>query len=778
LTELYPPEETKARMAHLMGSSSMGTPSALTYRAVLPDIGADPGIGSADIFSPEAEMRALRANRRVNEEAAKAIREATARIDLDGDSAVKVAAFPESLEAIDETRRRIVLEAMAAAAAAAAANATAARAEASEAAAEAAGVVATAHTELADVVAVVEVTAVCDATTLESPQPPPLPAYFLLKPALAPPTPLAVLKPASSEPLWGPHTPAWAQQRKVGFDGLDSIDDLGRFVDAAAVITTPLTPLSPPGSAKKPSRSAPFWDREGSALVSGPPASPARPKRMSPLKPGFSLSAVANRAYDDTENAGPNSPHVASASAKDRQAIAAIAAIARTEDSCARGSPVEEIEEEIIEEIEAEIEAEVGEEFAHFNLWEEVSPHSAVARLDAAAGEAVAGLEEELEEWRLAAELEEEQPPPLEEGPVLGVAAQGTAEVSPHTAAWQEYARLRKLSAGTPGWSTPGRTMAMEAAAGLSPSLGLSPGEAEAAAPYNPWLEYARLRQLSEDALCLTPPLPPARRRDCWWDRGVMVVEPLHEESPPPLPPAARVLTPPRRRADGWAPAWAPAWAKRAAPPLEEVVGVASLLAQLMVAGALYTHPARALHCACAAHGATCTLHVHEHTCARCTLHAARTLQARSRSAPAWARRPSRHWSRRREARSALGRPWPTRSSAPELRQGGRRAPPCPWRACQQCGATADDGAMAGDADADADGSMSCAACAACAACGSSLCAERGGRVGGRWWRCGLAWFRVASLCQTDASRGLCRPHGVAHKARDSRCNSEQPHLE
>ena len=228
----------------------MGTPSALTYRAVLPDISADAGNeGSADIFSPEAEMRALRAKRRLNEEAAQAIREATARIDLDGNNAAKAAAFPESLEAMDETRRRMVLEAMAAAAAAAAANATAARAEAVEAAAEAAGVAAVTQAELtgvmaaatpaADVAAVVEATAVCDAATLESPQPPPLPTYFLLKPALAPPTPLAVLKLASSVPLRGPHTPAWAQQRKVGFDGLDSIDDLGRFVDAAAVITTP-----------------------------------------------------------------------------------------------------------------------------------------------------------------------------------------------------------------------------------------------------------------------------------------------------------------------------------------------------------------------------------------------------------------------------------------------------------------------------------------------------------------------------------------------------------
>ena len=172
--------------------------------------------------------------------------------------------------------------------------------------------------------------------------------------------------------------------------------------------------------------------------------------------------------------------------------------------------------------------------------------------------------------------------------------------MSPHTAAWQEYARLRKLSAGTPGWSTPGRTLAMEAVAGVSPAL--SPGEAEVAAPYNPWLEYARLRKLSEDALCLTPPLPPARRRDCWWDRGVMVVEPLHEvrprgsPRPPPLPAAARVRTPPRRRDGGWAwPAWAPAWAMRAAPPREDVVGVASLLAQLMLAGAPRACPVRAL---------------------------------------------------------------------------------------------------------------------------------------------------------------------------------------
>ena len=88
-----------------------------------------------------------------------------------------------------------------AAEAAAAAHVTAARAEAAEAVAE------------------------------ESPQPPPLPAYFLLKPALAPPTPLA-----------------GEQQRKVGLDGLESIDDLGRLVDAAAVITTPLTPRSTPGS--------------------------------------------------------------------------------------------------------------------------------------------------------------------------------------------------------------------------------------------------------------------------------------------------------------------------------------------------------------------------------------------------------------------------------------------------------------------------------------------------------------------------------------------------
>ena len=84
-------------------------------------------------------------------------------------------------------------------------------------------------------------------------------------------------------------------------------------------------------------------------------------------------------------------------------------------------------------------------------------------------------------------------------------------------------------------------------------------------APYNPWLEYARLRKLSEDALCLTPPLPPARRRaartltlgltltlalglnltlglslslsltlrgrrDCWWDRGVIG----QRRAPPP----------------------------------------------------------------------------------------------------------------------------------------------------------------------------------------------------------------------------------------------------
>ena len=656
-------------------------------------------------------MRALRANRRVNEAAAQAIREATARIDLDGDSVAKAAAFPESLEAMDETRRRIVLEAMAAAAAAAAANATAARAEAAEAAAEAAEAVAAAQAEMAgvervatpdqagvmaaaaaDVAAVFEATAMCDAATLESPQPPPLPAYFLLKPAAAPPTPLAVLKPASSAPMWGPHTPAWAQQRKVGFDGLDSIDDLGKFVDAAAVITTPLTPLSPPGSAKKPIiRSAPFWDREGSALW-GPPVSPARPKRMSPLKPGFSplrpLSAVASRVYDDTENAGPNSPHAPWAMAKDRQAIAAISAISGTEDSCARGSPVieevEEVEEEIEEEIEiaAEIPEEIGEEFADFNLWEEVSPHSAVARLDAAAGEAaagleaVAGLEEELEEWRLAAELDEEGPPPLEEGPVLEAAAEEAAEVSPHSAAWQEYARLRQLSAGTPGWSTPGRTAAMEATAGLSPSL--SPGEAEAAAPYNPWLEYARLRQLSEDALCLTPPLPPSRRRDCWWDRGVMVVEPLHEESPPPLPPAARVLTPPRRRNESWA-----AWAKDVRGRQEDMVGVASLLAQLMVAGAPCTCPALALHlpCACIAsalHGhCACTAHVHAHVhCTYTNTRTKRTPQARSRSAPASARRPSRHWSRRREGHSVLGPSSPTRSSAPELRQSGPHLTP------------------------------------------------------------------------------------------------------
>ena len=61
----------------LMGSSSMGTPSALNYRAALPDISADTAgnEGSADIFSPEAEMRALRANRRVNEAPAQAISE-------------------------------------------------------------------------------------------------------------------------------------------------------------------------------------------------------------------------------------------------------------------------------------------------------------------------------------------------------------------------------------------------------------------------------------------------------------------------------------------------------------------------------------------------------------------------------------------------------------------------------------------------------------------------------------------------------------------------------
>ena len=608
----------------------MGTPSALSYRAALPDICTDSGNeGSADMFSPEAELRALRAKRRVNEEAA--VREATARIDLDRDSVTKAAAFPESLEPIDEARRRIVLEAMAAAEAAAAAHVTAARAEAAEAVAEAVGVAEAAQAEMASVMApaaAAEVEAVVEA--LESPQPPPLPAYFLLKPALAPPTPLAVPKPASSASLWGPHTPAWEQQRKVGLDGLESIDDLGRFVDAAAVITTPLTPRSTPGSAKQLSRSVPFWDRENFALLGPPPASPARPKRMSPLKPGFSLSAAANRVCNDTENAGPNSPHVASPSSKDCQAIAAIAAIAGPEGSCARGSPVDEIEEEIMEEIDEikeeidevdevdeEIREELGaqdaDELASFNLSEGVSPRSdaAAARLDAAtaggaaageavAGEAVPGLEAELEEWRLAGGGEEEQPPPLEEGPALEAAAVAGAEagaeagkeVSPHTAAWQEYARLRKLSAGTPGWSTPGRTLAMEAVAGVSPSL--SPAGAEVGAPYNPWLEYARLRKLSEDALCLTPPLPPARRRDCWWDRGVMVVEPLHEvrprgsPRPPPLPPAARVRTPPRRRDGGWAwPAWAPAWAKRAAPPREDVVGVASLLTQLMLAGTL-----------------------------------------------------------------------------------------------------------------------------------------------------------------------------------------------
>ena len=94
------------QMAHLMSSSSMGTPSALSYRAAIPDIRADAGNeGSADMLSPEAELRALRAKRRMNEEAARAARKATARIGRDRDSVAKAAAFPESLEPIEAPDR-------------------------------------------------------------------------------------------------------------------------------------------------------------------------------------------------------------------------------------------------------------------------------------------------------------------------------------------------------------------------------------------------------------------------------------------------------------------------------------------------------------------------------------------------------------------------------------------------------------------------------------------------------------------------------------------------
>ena len=103
-------------------------------------------------------------------------------------------------------------------------------------------------------------------------------------------------------------------------------------------------------------------------------------------------------------------------------------------------------------------------------------------------------------------------------------------------------------------------------------------------------------------------------------------------------------------------------------------MGVTSLVAQLVGVASL-VRSARALrvHCACIARA----LLIRYVYTARTLTHPARsTLQARSRSAPASARRPSRHWSRRREGHSVLGPSSPTRSSAPELRQSGPHLTP------------------------------------------------------------------------------------------------------
>ena len=105
-------------------------------------------------------------------------------------------------------------------------------------------------------------------------------------------------------------------------------------------------------------------------------------------------------------------------------------------------------------------------------------------------------------------------------------------------------------------------------------------------------------------------------------------------------------------------------------------MGVTSLVAQLVGVASL-VRSARALrvHCACIARA----LLIRYVYTARTLTHPARsTLQARSRSAPASARRPSRHWSRRSGSHSALGPSSPTRSSVPELRHQSCATPLSP----------------------------------------------------------------------------------------------------
>ena len=96
-----------------------------------------------------------------------------------------------------------------------------------------------------------------------------------------------------------------------------------------------------------------------------------------------------------------------------------------------------------------------------------------------------------------------------------------------------------------------------------------------------------------------------------------------------------------------------------------QLVGVASLVRSARALRVHYAYIARAL------------LIRYVYT-ARTLTHPARTLQARSRSAPASARRPSRHWSRRQEGHSALGPSSPTRSSVPELRHQSCATPLSP----------------------------------------------------------------------------------------------------